>query len=159
MINSSAVLKMMENRKPMKTILKHMSLVKNNLKGAKAASKKQGGMEDPIAAYNKYMKRNKLNLNLVMNNRFKNLLFAYPMVDQRKMAKAIKRTDWFERTVENEYGPENTKKLKKICKPTQILNPMTGRCVLKSGKIGKKVMALTSIVNQYNQGKLKVYSM
>ena len=29
----------------------------------------------------------------------------------------------------------------KICKGTQVINPRTGRCVSKTGKIGKEIMA------------------
>ena len=33
-----------------------------------------------------------------------------------------------------------TKSPKGVCKPDQIINPATGRCVLKTGAIGKKLL-------------------
>jgi hypothetical protein len=38
------------------------------------------------------------------------------------------------------FGSKKSKSPKGVCKADQILNPATGRCVLKTGAIGKKLL-------------------
>jgi hypothetical protein len=52
--------------------------------------------------------------------------------------------------LENNIFPNNKQTNMRICKENEILNPKTNRCVQKSGKIGKKLLASVHKTKQKN---------